>query len=382
MSRALTPTPPAGTAARPALHGNAELSAAPPVLIQRLRRQVLRLAALGLLLPALSPSYAVADVKGAGASFPSVVYQAWTEQYARVHGRKVHYKPTGSGDGQKQILAGTVHFAGSDVPFSEADLASKQLVQLPMLVGGIVPAVNLKGVPQLRLDGETLADIFRGEIRQWNHPRIAALNPQATLPALPITRVVRKDKSGSTDAFTRYLSLVSPTFKDQIGAGMLPKWPEGAVAAEGNDGIASAVKATAGAISYVSFDRLHKAQLNGVMLRNAEDSGFVAAGEAGFREAVRNSSMGRTGDESANLLQRPGKGTWPITVTSYILVEARPRSAAAASEALHFLNWTLQSGDRLLADTGFAPLPVSVQARMAARIARVKAQDGGVINYY
>ncbi|MGM9515345.1 phosphate ABC transporter substrate-binding protein PstS [Roseateles sp. DB2] len=350
-----------------------------------LRRHALRAAVLGALLPALGPSHALADVQGVGASFPSVVYQAWTEQYARAHGRKVRYKPTGSGDGQKQIQARTVDFAGSDVPFSAADLASKQLVQLPMLVGGIVPAVNLKGVSQLRLDGNTLADIFRGEIRQWNHPRIAALNPGVTLPALPITRVVRKDKSGSTDAFSRYLSLVSPAFREQVGAGMLPKWPEGAlapVAAEGNDGIAQAIKATPGAISYVSFDRLHKAQLNGVLLRNAEDSDFVAASEAGFREAVRNSSMGRAGDESASLLQRPGKGAWPITVTSYILVDARPKSAAAASEALHFINWTLQSGDRLLADTGFAPLPVAVQARMAARIASVRAQDGGVINYY
>ncbi len=347
-----------------------------------LRRQALRLAALTLLLPALGPSHAMADVQGVGASFPSVVYQAWTQQYARAHGRKVSYKPTGSGDGQKQIQARAVDFAGSDVPFSEADLVSKQLVQLPMLVGGIVPAVHLKGVSQLRLDGATLADIFRGEIRQWNHARIAALNPGVTLPALPITRVVRKDKSGSTDAFSRYLSLVSPDFREQIGPGMLPKWPEGAVAAEGNDGIAQALKTTPGAISYVSFDRLHKAQLSGVQLRNADDTDFVAAGEAGFREAVRNSSMGRTGDESASLLQRPGKGTWPITVTSYILVDARPKSAAAASEALHFINWTLQSGDRLLADTGFAPLPVAVQARMAARIANVKAQDGGVINYY
>ncbi len=346
------------------------------------RRHALRLAVLSLLLPALSPSHALADVQGVGASFPSVVYQAWTQQYARAHGRKVSYKPTGSGDGQKQILARTVDFAGSDVPFSEAELASKQLVQLPMLVGGIVPAVNLKGLAHLRLDGPTLADIFRGEIRQWNHARIAALNPGVTLPALPITRVVRKDKSGSTDAFSRYLSLVSPAFREQIGAGMLPRWPEGAVAAEGNDGIAQTLKSTPGSISYVSYDRLQKAQLSGVLLRNAEGSDFVAASEAGFREAVRNSSMGRAGDESASLLQRPGKGAWPITVTSYILVDARPKSAAAASEALHFINWTLQSGDRLLAETGFAPLPVAVQARMAARIASVRAQDGGVINYY
>ena len=357
--------------------------ALPPLQAPRpLRRHALRLAALCLSLPALGPSHATADVHGVGASFPSVVYQAWTEQYARAHGRKVSYKPTGSGDGQKQIQARAVDFAGSDVPFSEADLARKHLVQLPMLVGGIVPAVNLKGVAQLRLDGATLADIFRGEIRHWNHARIAALNPGLTLPALPITRVVRKDKSGSTDAFSRYLSLVSPAFQAQVGAGMLPKWPEGAVAADGNDGVAQALKSTPGSVSYLSFDRLQKSPLSGVLLRNAEGTDFVAASEAGFREAVRNSSMGRTGDESTSLLQRPGKGAWPITVTSYILVDARPRSAAAASEALHFLNWTLQSGDRLLADTGFAPLPVAVQARMAARIASVRAQDGGVINYY
>ncbi|HEX3142113.1 MAG TPA: phosphate ABC transporter substrate-binding protein PstS, partial [Rhizobacter sp.] len=203
-------------------------------------------------------SGARADIQGAGASFPSKVYSKWSEQYQRDMGVRVAYKPTGSGDGVKQITERAVEFAGSDSPLSQAELAKRKLVQFPMVVGGIVPIVNLPGVGErgVQLNGVTLADIMRGAIVRWDDPRIAELNKGARLPALPIRRLVRAEKSGTTEGFTRYLSQVSGEFKAQVGESQLPKWPGEVTAVEGNDGMVSAFKATTGAIAYVSYDRV------------------------------------------------------------------------------------------------------------------------------
>lgn len=323
-----------------------------------------------------------AEVAGAGASFPSKVYGKWTEQYKREGGDTVVYKATGSGDGLKQITARAVAFAGSDSALQPAELSKRQLVQLPMLVGGIVPVVNLPGLGDrgLQLDGATLAALMLGTVARWDDPRIAELNPGARLPALPVRRLVRADKSGTTDGFSRYLAEVSKDFAAQVGASQLPKWPGEVTAAEGNDGMVAALKATPGAIAYVSFDRVARDALAAVRLRNAAGR-FVKPSEAGFRSAIRESELGRSGNDLASLLDRPGAETWPITTATFALVDANPKSAAAAAPALRFLYWCFLHGDDLTRGTGFAPLPTIVQSRLAARFASVKPQDGQPLDY-
>ncbi len=145
-------------------------------------------------------------IKGAGASFPARIYQQWAAAYARESGVALTYTATGSGDGIKQARARSVDFGGTDSPLDADALAKAQLIQIPTVVGAIVPVVNLPGVASgaLRLDGPTLADIFGGQIKQWNDARIAALNPSLRLPALPLARLVRADESGSTETFPRY----------------------------------------------------------------------------------------------------------------------------------------------------------------------------------
>lgn len=325
-----------------------------------------------------------AQVRGAGATFPSVVYQAWTQEYEKVTSKKVLYSPTGSGDGQKKIIAREVDFGGSDLPMSEADLAKHRLLQLPTLVGGMVPVVNLKGVSAnaLRLDGAVLADIFLGKVVHWNDRSIAALNPRLVLPKLPIVRVVRSDKSGSTDAFTHYLSLQSEAFKQALGRSSSPAWPtEGSVIekGEGNDGVVALLKKTPGAISYVSYDRVVQQQLSAVVLRNGTQSGFVEASERGFRAAVLASDMYKTGDETTSLMNLPSADAWPITLTTFVLVDAQPQSASAVQDTFQFLYWTQLSGDRLLKNSGFTPFPSAVQARFAARLAAIRPKDGSIV---
>ena len=174
---------------------------------------------------AQEPEAAPVQIKGAGASFPSLVYGRWASRYsAERRGAQVSYQATGSGDGVKQARARSASFAGTDVPLSPQQLAEAKLVQIPMLVGGLVPVVNLPGVAsnELLLDGPVLADLMLARITRWDDPRIARLNPRMRLPALPVTRVVRSDASGSTEMFMRYLSVTSPDFRAALPVSQLP----------------------------------------------------------------------------------------------------------------------------------------------------------------
>lgn len=329
-------------------------------------------------LPGLTQAQTAGTIAGAGASFPSLVYGRWAAAYAKTAGgRGVAYKPTGSGDGIRQISARAVQFGGTDSPLSTDELAKRKLIQIPMLVGGIVPVVNLPSVPEgrLQLSGDLLADLMAGRIARWNDARIAALNPGLPLPALAVRRVVRGDKSGTTEGLTRYLSAVSTGFAKEIGINAAPTWPGDVERAEGNDGMTRALKATPGAIAYVSFDRVQRDKLNAVRLRNAAGA-WVSAGEAGFRAAIADSDLSRKGDDLASLMDRQGEASWPITMTSFILIDATPPVGEAAVPVMHFLYWCFMHGDDLTRGTGFAPLPIALQSKLAVRFAAVKPQDG------
>lgn len=336
----------------------------------------------GLLLLAHAFLAHAADIRGAGATFPSDVYKSWATAYGQERGIRVSYQPTGSGDGIKRMVAREVDFGGTDSPLNAADLGKQRLVQFPIAVGGIVPVVNVRGISanQLRLSGDVLAEIMSGEITHWNDKRLTALNPELTLPAQAIVRVVRGERSGSTDAYTRYLSLMSAAWKASVGHGQAVKWPGTPVTAEGNDGIVKALKATAGAIGYVSYDRVLQHKLAGVKLVNRAGS-TVVAGEDGFKWAVRASDLNTKGDETASLLDQPGPLSWPITVTTYVLVDATPQSSDKARESLQFLYWAFMKGDALLRSTGFTPLPATVQARLVPRFQSIRPQDGKTLSF-
>ena len=324
-----------------------------------------------------------ADVTGAGATFPSAVYESWAKQYEKQTGVKVNYQPTGSGDGIKKVSAREIQFGGTDIALTAAELAKSKLIQLPTLVGGIVPVINLEGIHsnELKLTGLVLAEIMVGNIAQWNDKRIADLNPGLLLPGKAIVRIVRADKSGSTEGLTKYLSLVSKSFEAQVGVSAQPKWPNEAslFSAQGNDGLVKTLASKPGSISYVSFDRVLKAGLTAVRLHRGNASNFVAASEEGFKQAVRSSRMQSEGADTASLLNLPNSYAWPITLTTFVLFDATPKRAADSAAALRFLYWTQLAGDRLVQDTGFAPLPLRVQAAFSAKFSKVVPQDGGAI---
>lgn len=333
---------------------------------------------------ALPPMSALAiDIHGAGATFPSSVYQAWAVDYGKTHATKVSYQATGSGDGVHRIEAREVDFGASDSALTMADLEKHGLIQIPSAVGGIVPVVNLRGVAdgELKLSGEVLADIMRGAITQWSDRRIASLNPELTLPRTAIVRVVRAEKSGTTDGFTRYLAATSTDWATQVGSGQKVSWPGSVTAVDGNDGVAQAVAALPNAIGYVSFDRVARHKLASVRLRNRAGV-FVAPSAEAFRSAVQESGLNRRGDETATLLDQPGAQSWPLTITTYLLVDARPKTAAGARAALQFIYWALLNGDALVRSSGLTPLPDVIQSRLVERFAHVRPQDGQPLNFY
>src|SRR5258708_29030043 len=197
---------------------------------------------------------AATDISGAGATFPYPIYAKWADAYKKLTGIGLNYQSIGSGGGIKQIKAKTVTFGASDMPLKPDDLKAAGLLQFPMIIGGVVPVVNVKGIQagQLHLDGVTVASIYLGDITQWDDPKIKRLNPKLALPSTAIAPVYRSDGSGTNFLFSDYLSKASPKFMSTIGANTSVQWPTG-IGAKGNEGVANMTTQTDGAIGYVEY---------------------------------------------------------------------------------------------------------------------------------
>src|SRR5271163_4255393 len=231
------------------------------------------------------PAHA-ADISGAGATFPYPIYAKWADAYKKLTGVGLNYQSIGSGGGIKQIKAKTVTFGASDMPLKPDDLKSSGLIQFPMIIGGVVPVVNIKGVlpGQLHLDGSTVASIYLGDITQWNDPAIKRLNPKLTLPSTAIAPVYRSDGSGTNFLFSDYLSKSSPKFQSAIGANTSVQWPVG-IGAKGNEGVANMTTQTDGAIGYVEYAYAKQNKMSFTLLSN-KSGAAVAPNAETFQAAA------------------------------------------------------------------------------------------------
>ena len=213
------------------------------------------------------------DITGAGASFPAPVYSKWAEEYKKVTKNSVNYASIGSSGGIKQIREKTVDFGATDAPLKIADLEKDGMVQFPAIIGGVVPVVNLEGFTpgQLKLDGETLALIFVGDITNWNDPKIAALNAGLKLPNQAITVITRSDGSGTTAVFTDYLVKASKMWAEKVGAGATIKWPaQSTVGGKGNEGVSANVVRVKGSIGYVEYAYAKINKMTTLQLKNLD----------------------------------------------------------------------------------------------------------------
>jgi len=338
------------------------------------RREVVAAVVLGG--PSLTATANGLDIAGTGATFPAKVYQQWAEQYQRDTGLKVGYAPTGSSAGVRQIVARQVDFGATDVPLGADELARQSLFQFPTLVGGIVPFVNLPGVANgaLRLSGDVLAAIFGGRVARWNDRAIAALNPGLALPDLAIERVVRSDGSGTTTVFVEYLNRVSPATPLALASGRA-QWPGATTGAEGSDKLVAAVKASRGAIGYVSSDYALRDKLTAVSLRNQRGE-WVAPTLEGLAAAIQGAGLFKDGLEAAPLIDVDGPRAWPIVTATYVVVPRVPGDLNRAGRALNFFYRSFLLGDKAVAGTGFAPLPSRTQARIVSLLAGFRMPDG------
>ena len=320
-----------------------------------LKRSLVAIAAAAVCATALAE-----DISGAGATFPYPVYAKWADAYKKQTGVGLNYQSIGSGGGIKQIKAKTVTFGASDMPLKPDELSQAGLVQFPMIIGGVVPVLNVPGVQagQVTLDGATIASIYLGEISKWNDPRIKKLNPKVNLPDLAIAPIYRSDGSGTNFLFTDYLSKTSPKFKDTIGANASVQWPTG-IGAKGNEGVANMTTQTSGAIGYVEYAFAKQNKMTTALMINSAGKSVAPKAEA-FQAAAASADWTHADGYYLILTNQPGAGSWPITGASFILVYAAPSDAAATGSALKFFDWAFKNGASMAAELDYVPLPAAL----------------------
>ena len=303
---------------------------------------------------------AATTINGAGATFPYPVYGQWAYAYEKETGVRLNYQSIGSGGGIKQIKAKTVDFGASDAPLKPAELDQAGLLQFPMIMGGVVPVLNLKGIEagQLKLSPEVLADIYLGTITKWDDAKIAADNKGLKLPAQDITVVHRADGSGTTWIFTNYLTKVSKTWAEKVGNDKAVQWPTG-VGGKGNEGVAAYVQRINGSIGYVEYAYALQNKMSSALLKN-QAGNFVAPTAENFQAAAANADWAHAEGYYMVLTDQPGKDSWPITGASFILVYRDQPNVEPVKTVLDFFAWCYKNGQATALKLDYVPMPEKV----------------------
>jgi phosphate transport system substrate-binding protein len=312
-------------------------------------------------------------LNGAGATFPYPIYSKWFSEYSAQHpGVQINYQSIGSGGGIRQVTAGTVDFAASDVPMTDAQIAESKvkLVAIPAVLGAVVPIYNLPGVnAELRFSPDVLADIYLGKITNWNDGRIAKDNPGAKLSDTKINVVHRSEGSGTTFIFTDYLSKVSPEWKSSVGSNSAVPWPLG-IGAKGNEAVAGMVRQLPGTIGYVELIYALQNKIPFGYIKNSSGN-WVKGSIEGVTEAAA-SVKSMPADYRVSITNAPGKNAYPISSFTWLLIPTQPQDAAKGKVIKDFLNWMLDHGESEVSALYYAPLPKSVSDKVRATIAQLK----------
>lgn len=322
------------------------------------------------LLAALSVTAQAQTVNGAGATFPAPLYAKWADAYNKETGIRINYQSVGSGAGIRQIEGKTVTFGASDMPLTDERLKQLEATQWPMVIGGVVPVINLKEVKpgELKLTGTVIAEIYLGKIKRWNDSQIKQLNPQLNLPDQDIAVVRRADGSGTTFLWTNYLSKQNKEFKDNIGEGTAVNWRVG-MGGKGNEGVAQMVRQVPGALGYVEYAYVKQTKMNWVQLQN-RDGQWVAPDDLTFKAAAANTRWDQTFYQI--LTDQPGKTTWPITGATFIIMHLNSQKPEEAKEAIKFFHWALDKGDKMAEELDYVPMPDSVVTRIKQEMQKIK----------
>jgi phosphate transport system substrate-binding protein len=307
--------------------------------------------------PDAAPRSGQLTLTGAGATFPFPIYSRWFSVYNREYGVRINYQSIGSGGGIRQMIEGTVEFGATDAPLTEEDLERiPGTLSIPTVLGAVVLTYNLPGLETpLRLDGETIAAIFLGEIRRWRDPRILALNPGTDFPDRDIIPVHRSDGSGTTYVFTDYLGTVSPAWRNRVGTGNAVRWPTG-LGARGNEGVTGQVRQAPGGIGYVEqvFARQNNLPMAEVLNPRGE---FVSPSIAATTAAAAGLSARVVDDDfRLSIVNADAEGAYPISSWTYLLIAPHMRDCGRASALLEVIRWALLEGEQDVLDLNYAPL--------------------------
>lgn len=299
---------------------------------------------------------AAQKINGAGATFPYPIYSKWFSEYQKTHTNvEFNYQSIGSGGGIKQVLAQTVDFGATDAPMTDAEMKSAKapIRHIPTVLGAVTVAYNVKGLENgIKLEGQTVADIFQGKITKWNDAAIAKLNPKSKLPATDILVVRRSDGSGTTAVFSTFLAEVSADWKAKVGAGKNINWPAG-IGAKGNEGVTAMISQTDGAIGYVELAYAINNKLSMAAVKNKKGE-FVSPTVDSISKSAA-SVKDASGDLRVSVINADGKGVYPISSFTWILLPQG--DTPALKEVKAFLGWALKDGQKFASDLHYAPLP-------------------------
>lgn len=310
-----------------------------------------------LALSSLVSTVHAADITGAGSTFVYPILSKWSADYNAKTGDKVNYQSIGSGGGIAQIKAATVDFGASDMPMKPEELAAAGLGQFPLVIGGVVPVVNIAGVQpgSIKFTGPLLADIYLGKVKKWSDPAIKAVNPDITLPDADITVVHRSDGSGTTFNWVNYLSKVSEEWKGKVGEGTSVSWPVG-VGGKGNEGVAAYVNRIRNSIGYVEYAYVLQNKMTYGAVKNKAGQ-FIKPEQESFQAAAASADWGNAKDFYYIITDAPGEKSFPISGTTFIMMYKQPKDNAHSKAGIDFFRWALESGQKQAADLDYVPLP-------------------------
>jgi phosphate transport system substrate-binding protein len=306
------------------------------------------------------------DLTGAGSTFVQPIITKWSATYAEKTGNHINYGGGGSGAGIAQIKAATIDFGASDKPLSPDELSAAGLGQFPIVIGGVVPVVNIEGIKagDVKLTGAQLGDIYLGKIKKWNDPALAANNPGVKLPDVAIQAVYRSDGSGTTFNYTNYLSKVSGEWKEKIGEGTTVQWPVG-VGGKGNAGVAAYVQQINGSIGYVELAYALQNKMAYTQLQNSAGK-FITPNLASFAAAASHADWKSAKDFQLVITNAPGDDSWPITATAFALVYKTPKDAEHSKAVIDFFKYAYSEGGKQAEALDYVPLPAALIQQIEA----------------
>jgi phosphate transport system substrate-binding protein len=297
------------------------------------------------------------DITGAGSTFVYPILSKWSADYSKATGDKINYQSIGSGGGIAQIKAATVDFGASDKPLAPSDLGASGLGQFPLVIGGVVPVVNIPGIRpgQLRFSGPLLGDIYLGNVKTWNDPRIAKLNPGVSLPSSAITVVHRSDGSGTTFNWVHYLSQVNPEWQSKVGEGTSVQWPTG-IGGKGNEGVAAYVNQIPNSIGYVEYAYVIQNKMKFAQVQNSAGK-FISPSARTFQAAASHANWAKAIDFYLVMTNAAGVDSYPITATTFVIMYKTPKDPQRSAAALKFFRWAISKGQPQAAALDYVPLP-------------------------